>query len=85
MSVDTRSDYTAKIKTIVCDVLEIDEDELRPDASFRDDYGADSLQAIEILAELEKAFGIVIEQSELSRMGTLNGVTDVVAETAGWR
>jgi acyl carrier protein len=72
-----------EIKKIVCDTLEIDPGELTETSSFREDHDADSLRAIEILASLEKEFKIVIDQSELARMVNLQGVYEVVAESAG--
>lgn len=71
-----------KIKEIVCEILELEDDEVTPEGRFQEDYGADSLLAIEILASLEKEFGVVIDQSEMSRMVNLAGVTEVVAEAA---
>ncbi|WP_028661666.1 acyl carrier protein [Saccharomonospora saliphila] len=72
------------IKDIVCDILEIDPDEVTNTSLFADDHGADSLRAIEILASLEKQFSVVIDQAELPRMVNLDGVYAVVAEAAGW-
>ncbi|MFR9673739.1 acyl carrier protein [Streptomyces sp. TR06-5] len=74
---------TAKIKEIVCDILELEEDEVTETSLFNEDHGADSLRAIEILAALEKQFGIVIDQAELGRMVNLKGVEEVVEESAG--
>ncbi|QNP64479.1 acyl carrier protein [Streptomyces genisteinicus] len=73
------------IKEIVCDILEIDPEEVTGTSLFKEDHDADSLRAIEILASLEKEFGAVINQSELGRMVNLEGVYDVVAEAAGWK
>lgn len=73
-----------KIKELVCEIIELDEDEVTADGLFMEDYGADSLRAIEILAALEKEFGVVIDQAELARMQNLRAVYQVVAETAGW-
>lgn len=84
MTVSTRADRLETIKEIVCDILEIEEDEVTDTSLFKEDHGADSLRAIEILAALEKEFGIVINQSELPRMVNLEGVYAVVAEPAGW-
>jgi acyl carrier protein len=83
MSVDVTT-RTARIKEIVCDVLEIDEDEMTETSHFIDDHEADSLLAIEILAMLEKEFKVTIEQSELPNMVTLEAVYKVVSESAGW-
>lgn len=74
---------TAKIKDIVCDILELEEDEVTESSLFKEDHGADSLRAIEILAALEKHFKVVIDQAELGRMVNLKGVEEVVAEAAG--
>ncbi|MBX9421524.1 MULTISPECIES: acyl carrier protein [Streptomyces] len=73
------------IKEIVCDILEIDPEEVTQTSLFKEEHDADSLRAIEILASLEKEFGAVINQSELGRMVNLEGVYDVVAEAAGWK
>ncbi|MEU2515868.1 MULTISPECIES: acyl carrier protein [Streptomyces] len=80
----TYEERLAKISEIICDILELEEDEVTETSLFKEDHGADSLRAIEILAALEKQFGIVIDQSELSRMVHLKGVYEVVAESAGW-
>ncbi|MER5493742.1 acyl carrier protein [Streptomyces sp. LE64] len=74
----------AKIRDIVCDILELEPEEVTQESLFKEDHNADSLRAIEILASLEKAFNIVIDQSELGRMVNLNGVYEVVSEAAGW-
>jgi acyl carrier protein len=70
----------ARIKEIVCDVLELEEDEVTDSSLFKEDHGADSLRAIEILAGLEKEFKVTIEQTELERMVNLDGVYAVVGE-----
>ncbi|WP_049572553.1 acyl carrier protein [Streptomyces sp. SBT349] len=74
----------SKIKDIVCEILEIEEDEVTETSLFKEEHDADSLRAIEILAGLEKEFSITIDQAELSRMVHLKGVYEVVAESAGW-
>lgn len=43
-----------EIKEIVCDILEIDEDEVTETSLFKEQHDADSLRAIEILAALER-------------------------------
>jgi acyl carrier protein len=72
------------IKEIVCDILELEEDEVTDYSMFKEDHNADSLRAIEILATLEKMYQIKIPQAELPKMVNLTGVYSVVAEHAGW-
>jgi acyl carrier protein len=78
-AVDT--ERMARIKGIVCEILELDEGEVTEVSLFVDDHDADSLRAIEILASLEKEFGVLIDQAELSRMVNLASVYEVVSET----
>ncbi|MEU8872268.1 acyl carrier protein [Streptomyces javensis] len=70
------------IKEIVCDILEIDPEELTDSDLLKEDHDADSLRAIEILAALEKTFEISIDQAEMSRMVNLDGIYAVVAEAS---
>ncbi|MFF0445697.1 acyl carrier protein [Streptomyces sp. NPDC004609] len=71
-----------EIKEIVCDILEIDEDEVTETSLFKEEHDADSLRAIEILAALERTQKVTIDQAELSRMVNLRGVYVVVAEAS---
>ncbi|MFI8104309.1 acyl carrier protein [Streptomyces sp. NPDC086023] len=77
------TDRKAQIKEIVCDILELELDEVTETSLFKEEHDADSLRAIEILASLERVFGITLEQSELARMTNLKGVYLVVAEAEG--
>lgn len=70
----------AKIKEIICDILEIDLDEMTDTSRFKEDHEADSMGAIEILSQLERAFGADIDQSDLARMVNLDAVVTVVSE-----
>jgi acyl carrier protein len=79
VSIDSRKQ---QIKEIVCDILELEPEEVTETSLFKEDHGADSLRAIEILANLERAFGVLIDQAELARMVNLEGVYTVVGESA---
>jgi acyl carrier protein len=69
-----------QVKDIICEILEIDPGDLKETDSFVEDHGADSLLAIEILAKLETTLDVTIEQTELSRMTTLENVYVVLSE-----
>ena len=73
-----------ELREIVADVLELEPDELSAEGEFVDEYDADSLRAIEILARIEKRYDVEIHQSELPKMHNLQAVYDIVAEHAGW-
>lgn len=81
----TEDVHKRRIGDLVSEILEIDPEEMTDASLFKEDHGADSLRAIEILAALEREFKIEIDQAELSRMVNLQGIYDVVAESAGWK
>ena len=60
-------------------------DEIAEGGDFVEEYEADSLRAIEILARIEKHYKVEIPQAELNEMRNLKAVYDVVARYAGWR
>ncbi|MFJ6379356.1 acyl carrier protein [Kitasatospora sp. NPDC092039] len=75
------AEQRAQIKDIVCDILELEAEEVTDTSRFKEDHNADSLGAIEILSSLERTFGIEIDQAELIRMVNLDGVVAVVQES----
>lgn len=74
------SDIENDIKDVVCDILEVEPDEVTRVSLFKEDHDADSLRAIEILASLERAYGITIDQAEMAKMVNLEGIYAVVSE-----
>lgn len=73
-----------ELREIAAEVFELDLDEVSDTADFAEEYGADSLRAIEILARVEKRYRVEIPQSELAEMRNLKAVYDVVARYAAW-
>ena len=50
------SEITTKVIAIVVDKLGVDESQVTPEANFTSDLGADSLDTVELIMELEKEF-----------------------------
>jgi acyl carrier protein len=73
-----------QLRSIVLDVLELEDHELDATDHFVDDHGADSLNGIEILARIEREFAISIPAEALGEMSSLENVYAVVARHAGW-
>ena len=48
------SDIQNRVKAIIVDKLGVDESEVKPEATFTNDLGADSLDTVELIMELEK-------------------------------
>jgi len=65
------SDIAAKVKAIIVDKLGVDENEVTPEASFTNDLGADSLDTVELIMELEKEFNIAIPDDQAEKINTV--------------
>lgn len=74
-----------ELREIVAEVLELEPEEVTDTGDFADDYEADSLRAIEILARLDKKYHVEIPQSELPDLRNLKNVYDAVSRYAGWQ
>ena len=64
------------IKEVVVEQLSVNADEVKDDAKFVEDLGADSLDVVELVMALEEKFDIEITDDEAEKIQTLN---DVVA------
>ncbi|MFL1375926.1 MULTISPECIES: acyl carrier protein [unclassified Nocardiopsis] len=78
----TDTDLVNALREIVADVLEVEPEEITDEGLFSEEHEADSLQAIEVLARIEKNLRIAVPQSELPEMGSLSGVHRVVSRYA---
>ena len=70
------SEIATKVKAIIVDKLGVDENDVTLEASFTNDLGADSLDTVELIMELEKEFDIEIPDEETEKIVT---VGDAVA------
>jgi len=65
-----------KVITIIVEQLGVTKEECNPEASFIDDLGADSLDLVELIMEMEENFGIEIADEELEKIRTIQDVID---------
>jgi acyl carrier protein len=61
----TRDDIFAKVRDVLVDALAVDDDEVTPTASLVGDLGAESIDFLDIVFQLERSFGVKIAQGEL--------------------
>jgi len=64
----SRQEIEKKVNDVLVDKLGIGYSDVKPDAQLEQDFGADSLDAVEILMELEKEFYISIRDDEVDSM-----------------
>lgn len=67
-----------KIKDVIIDKLGVEESKIVPEASFVDDLGADSLDTVELIMELEEEFGLEIPDEEAEKLTTVGTVVDYI-------
>lgn len=67
-----------KIKTILADQLDIDEDSIEADSLLIEDLGADSLDAIDIIMSVEDEFGIEVPDEIIEKIETVNDIVTFV-------
>jgi len=65
-----------KVIKLVMEQLDVTREECLLEASFIDDLGADSLDLVELIMEMEEVFGLEIEDEELEKIRTIKDVVD---------
>jgi acyl carrier protein len=67
-----------KVKHIIVEQLGVDEDEVKAEASFVDDLGADSLDVVELVMALEEEFGMEISDEDAEKLATVRQAIDYI-------
>ena len=65
------SEISTKVIAIVVDKLGVEESQVTPEANFTSDLGADSLDTVELIMELEKEFNISIPDDQAEKIATV--------------
>ena len=71
-----------KVKSIIAEQLGVKPEEIKPESSFVDDLGADSLDTVELVMALEEEFGIEIPDEDAEKMGTVGEAIKYIEDKA---
>jgi len=74
------SDIKSRVTSIIVDKLGVEESEVTESASFTNDLGADSLDTVELIMELEKEFNISIPDDHAENISTVGEAVKYVQE-----
>ena len=74
----SEKDTFEQLKKLIVELLEIDEAEVVPEASFVDDFNADSLDFIELITAVEDAFKIEVPDEDLEKLQTVQNAVDYI-------
>ena len=72
-----------KIREIMVDTLSCDGDRITMDSRLNEDLGIDSLDAVELVMDLEEAYNIKIPDDELPNIRTVENIIDCVTRYRG--
>ena len=67
-----------RVKKVVVDQLDVNEDEVTPTASFVDDLGADSLDQVELIMAFEEEFDIEIPDEDAEKITTVGDAVNYI-------
>ena len=72
------SNIEERVKKIIVEQLGVKEEEVKPEASFVDDLGADSLDTVELVMALEEEFDTEIPYEEAEKITTVQSAIDYI-------
>ncbi|GIW41225.1 MAG: acyl carrier protein [Candidatus Binatia bacterium] len=72
------SSVEARVKEIICEQLDLKEDEVRPESAFIEDLGADSLDIVELVMALEEEYDVEISDEDAEKIRTVQDVIDYI-------
>ena len=67
-----------KLQDIIADVLNVQKEEIKPETTFVDDLGADSLDIFQIIMGIEEEFDIDIDNDEAEKIVTVQDAVDQI-------
>lgn len=69
-----------KVKTVIVDKLGVDPDEVRLEAAFIEDLGADSLDLVELIMSMEEIFEMEISDDDAEKIRTVEDAVNYIKE-----
>jgi acyl carrier protein len=77
------SDIEEKVKKMICEQLDVPEEDVVPSAAFVDDLGADSLDQVELIMAMEEEFDVSIPDEDAENISTVQDAIDYIKKAIG--
>ncbi|MCU0517050.1 MAG: acyl carrier protein [Oscillatoria sp. Prado101] len=74
-----KEEILVKVREIVKDQLEVEEEKITPQAKFNEDMNADSLDTVELVMALEEEFGTEIPDEDAEKILTVQDAVDYIS------
>jgi len=74
----TAAEIKDKVYDIIVSKMGVNRDQIKMESKFSDDLGADSLDTVELIMELESEFGVQIPDEDAEKIGTVQQAIDYI-------
>ena len=71
-----------RVKSIIVEQLGVDAEEVKPEAAFVEDLGADSLDTVELIMAFEEEFGVEISDEEAEKIKRVKDAVEYIEKNA---
>jgi acyl carrier protein len=78
-----KDEILEKLKALVIDRLNVEEEQIKPDASFVEDLGADSLDIVELIMGIEEEFDVEIPDEDAEKLKNVGDALAYVRQKLG--
>ena len=75
-------DIASEVKRIIREQLDVEEKDIKPESTFTEDLGADSLGLVELVLAFEEAFEIDIPDEDTAKIRTVQDAIDYIEKNA---
>ena len=76
-------DIAERVATIVANQLDVEKEKVKPETSFINDLGADSLDIVELVMELEEEFQMSIPDEDAEKIRTVGEAIEYIRKNQG--
>ncbi len=73
-----RDEIFEKLKKVITDILDIEEEKISFESKFLEDFGADSLDIVEMVMSIEEEFNIEIPDEDVEKVLSVNDVINYI-------
>ena len=74
----TKDDIAAQMREVVCKFLDAKPEQVTDTARLVEDLGADELDCVELIIEMEERYGIAVENEEAEKVATFGALVNLV-------
>ena len=71
-----------KVKAILAEQFDVEEDKVTADTDLQEDLGADSLDVVDLLMSIEDEFGVVVPDDEIENIKTVGSLVSYIEANA---